>query len=90
MRANDAAAVAALSELRPAFALSTRDPPQVRSKAYAELFPAKVRACVQRGKAVYDRTPSGIESYSIFCGQSIFVFARQPAGFLLTDIGVDD
>jgi hypothetical protein len=48
------------------------------------------RTCIQRGKAIYDRDQLNNDNYFIFCGQLIFVFTRTPAGFLFTEIGVND
>jgi len=67
-----------------------RDAAQFRAKTYASSFTAKNRACIQRGKAIYDRDPYKNESYSVFCGEMIFVFTKTPAGFLFTDISVND
>ena len=67
-----------------------RDAAQFRAKTYRTSFTAKDRACIQRGKAVYDRDGEGTDYYSIFCGEEIFLFAKTPAGFLFTEIGMND
>jgi len=59
-------------------------------KIYLPDFTAKNRACIQRGKGVYDRDAEGNENYFIFCGNLIFVFSKTPAGFLFTEIGMND
>ena len=69
---------------------SIRDAAQFRAKVYAANFTAKNRACIQRSKAVYDRDQESNENYFIFCGQLMFVFTRTPAGFLFTEIGMND
>ncbi|HWK00117.1 MAG TPA: hypothetical protein VNR41_05355 [Xanthobacteraceae bacterium] len=66
------------------------DAAQFRAKGYAEFLPAKDRACIQRKKAVYERDQENNDNYFIFCGEQIFTFTRTPAGFLFTDIGVND
>ena len=67
-----------------------RDAAQFREKIYRQDFTAKNRACIQRRKAVYDRDQQNNENYFIFCGQLIFGFTKTPAGFLFTDIGMND
>jgi hypothetical protein len=69
---------------------STRDAAQFREKIYKTHFTAKNRACIQRGKALYDREGDNNDSYSIFCSEDIFVFTKTPEGFLFTDISVND
>ena len=69
---------------------STRDAAQFREKIYKTHFTAKTRACIQRGKAIYDRDADNNGYYSIFCGEDIFVFSKTPEGFLFTDISVND
>jgi len=44
----------------------------------------------QRGKAVYDRDGENNDNFFIFCGEDIFTFTKTPAGFLFTEIGVND
>jgi hypothetical protein len=87
LKANDSAAVAGMTRLPFE---SVRDVAQFRAKAYPRTFTAKNRACIQRGKAVYDRDQASNDNYFIFCGQLIFVFTRTPAGFLFTEVGVND
>jgi len=90
LKANDSAAVAGMT--RPPFMNdgSTRDAAQFREKVYKRDFTAKNRACIQRGKAVYDRDGENNDNFFIFCGQQIFVFTKMPAEFLFTEIGVND
>ena len=87
LKANDSAAVAGMTRLPFEGA---RDAAQFRAKAYPQTFTAKKRACIQSGKAVYDRDGENNDNYFIFCGQDIFTFTRTPAGFLFTEVGVND
>lgn len=90
LKANDAAAVAALTKL-PFMADDTvRDAAQFRAKAYPRDFTAKNRACLQRGKPVYAVDGNKNDVYSVICGQAIFTFTRTPAGFLFTDLDTND
>ena len=45
---------------------------------------------IQRGKAVYARDGENNDNHFIFCGQLISVFTKTPAGFLFTEVGVND
>ena len=87
LKANDSAAVAGMTRLP--FDGSS-DTAQFRAKAYPPTFTTKNRACIQRGKAVYDRDGENNDNYFIFCGKLIFVFTKTPAGFLFTEIGAND
>jgi len=88
LKANDSAAVAGMTRLP--FEGSIRDAAQFRAKAYPLTFTAKNRACIQRGKAVYDRDGENNDNYFIFCGDLIFVFTKTPEGFLFTETGIND
>jgi len=90
LRANDSAAVAAMTRLPFMNDSAIRDAAQFRAKTYPSSFTAKNRVCIQRGKAVYDRDQNKNDSFFVFCGELIFVFTRTPAGFLFTDISVND
>jgi hypothetical protein len=90
VKANDSAAVAAMTRLPFMNDGSIRDATQFRAKTYPATFTAKNRACIQRGKAVYDRDQENNDNYFIFCGELIFVFTKTPAGFLFTDVGAND
>ena len=89
LKANDSAAVAGMTRLPFMNDGSTRDA-QFRETVYKRDFTTKNRACIQRGKAVYDRDGENNDSFFVFCGQQIFVFTNTPAGFLFTEIGVND
>lgn len=90
LRTNDSAAVAGMTRLPFMNDSGIRDAAQFRAKTYRTSFTAKNRACIQRGKAVYDRDQEKNDNYLVFCGELIFVFTKTPAGFLFTDIGVND
>ena len=90
LKANDSAAVAGMTRLPFMNNASIRDAAQFREKVYKPDFTAKNRACIQRGKAVYDRDQENNDNYFIFCGENIFVFTKTPAGFLFTEVGVND
>src|ERR687893_286476 len=53
LKVNDSATIASMTRLP--FDGSIRDAAQFRAKSYPHYFTAKNRACVQRGKAIYDR-----------------------------------
>jgi hypothetical protein len=90
LKANDSTAVAGMTQLPFMKDDSIRDAAQFRDKIYKRDFTAKTRACLQRGKAVYARDDLNNDHYSIFCGEEIFLFTKTPAGFLFTEIGVND
>ncbi|WP_244941460.1 hypothetical protein [Bradyrhizobium yuanmingense] len=90
LKANDSAAVAGMTRLPFMNDNAIRDAAQFGAKTYRTSFTAKNRACIQRGKAVYDRDDYKNDSYFVFCGELIFVFTKTPAGFLFTDISVND
>ena len=90
LKTNDSAAIAGMTQLPFMNDSAIRDAAQFRAKTYATFLTAKNRACIQRGKAIYDRDGENNDSYSVFCGQHIFVFTRTRAGFLFTDIGAND
>jgi hypothetical protein len=90
LKANDSAAVAGMTRLPFMNDGSVRDAAQFHEKIYKREFTAKKRACIQRGKAVYDRDGENNDNFFIFCGEDIFTFTRTPAGFLFTEVGVND
>ncbi|UPT91081.1 hypothetical protein HAP41_0000020425 [Bradyrhizobium barranii subsp. apii] len=90
LRTNDSAAVAGMTRLPFMNDSAIRDAAQFRAKTYPTSFTAKNRACIQRGKAVYDRNQENNDNYFVFCGELIFVFTKTPAGFLFTEVGAND
>lgn len=91
LKANDPAAVAAMTQLPFMADKAIGDAAQFAAKTYRTSFTAKNRACIQRSKAVYGRDDYKNDYYSVFCGdESVFVFTKTKAGFLFSDIGVND
>ena len=90
VKADDPAAVAAMTKLPFMNESDIRDAAQFRAKTYRTFFTAKNRACLQKNKAIYDRDQENHENYFIFCGETMFGFSKTPAGFLFTDIGAND
>ncbi|MGX1787527.1 hypothetical protein ACWIGM_12335 [Bosea sp. NPDC055332] len=90
LKANDPAAVAAMTRLPYMADASISDAAQFRAKAWPRDFTAKNRTCLQRAKPVYDRDGARNEIYAIACGGSIFTFTKAPSGFQLTDVDIAD
>jgi hypothetical protein len=90
LKANDAAAVTAMTRLPFEHDQSYPDAAQFRAKGYPAIFTAKNRTCLQRQRAVYDRDGENNDSYFVFCGQNIFIFTKMPSGFLFKEIGAND
>ncbi|PDT89599.1 hypothetical protein CO669_15385 [Bradyrhizobium sp. Y36] len=90
LKANDSAAVAGMTQLPFMNDKEIRDAAQFGAKTYRTSFTPKNRACIQRGKARYEREEGNTDTYSIFCYEDIFVFTKTKAGFLFTDISVND
>jgi len=90
LKINDSAAVAGMTRLPFMNDSAIGDAAQFRAKTYADFFTAKNRACIQRGKAVYDPDQSNHDNYVVVCGDDIFVFTKTPEGFLFTDISAND
>jgi hypothetical protein len=53
---------------------------------WKDLFTAKTRACVGKGKPERDKKGN----YSLFCGDAGFYFEPTSAGWRLTEVGVND
>jgi hypothetical protein len=90
LKANDSAAIAGMTRLPFMNDDAIRDAAQFRARTYPTSFTAKNRACLQRGKAVYDRDQENNDNYFVFCGQQIFVFTKTPSGFQFTEVGAND
>ena len=90
LKANDSAAIAGMTRLPFMNDSAIRDAAQFRAKTYATSFKAKNRACLQSGKALYQREEDKTDTYYVFCGEDIFVFTKTPTGFIFTDISVND
>lgn len=87
LKANDAAVVTSNTKLP---FVDYPDATQFRTKGYPKIFTPKNRACIQRTKGLYERDGLGNDSYSIFCGDLIFVFTKTQGGFLFTDVSPND
>lgn len=59
-------------------------------KSYPEFFSRKVQACFAKAKPVADKNPQGGTTYSVFCGEEIFLFEQVGGKFLFTGIGMND
>lgn len=89
LKADDAEAVAGMTRLPFMGEADVSNAAQFRAKTYKDDFSPKVRACLQRSAAIYDRVENN-DTFAIFCDDTIFTFTKTPAGFLLTDIGPND
>jgi hypothetical protein len=56
-------------------------------KQFDVIFNAKVRKCFQNAKPTKDTSR---ESYTVFCGEDIFTFAKENGEYRFTDIDVND
>ncbi|MFN0122577.1 MAG: hypothetical protein ACKV2V_18935 [Blastocatellia bacterium] len=56
-------------------------------KLYPKLFSAKVKKYFATAKPVKEYNE---DSYSVFCGQTIYVFSRVDGKYKFTDMGVND
>ena len=56
-------------------------------KAYGEIFGEKTRKCFRNAKPVKE---SKGDTYSVFCGEDIFVFEKANGEYRFTDLGVND
>jgi len=90
LKANDSAAVAAMTKLPFMDDKTYADAAKFAAKAYPEFFTAKNRACVQRKKAIYDRDGDNNDNFHVVCYENIFTFSKTPAGILFTDVSVND
>ena len=54
-------------------------------KKYIEIFDRKVQRCFAKAKPIKDR-----ESYSVFCGESIYVFEKIEGKYRFTAVGAND
>lgn len=81
LRANDASAVAALTRLPIYYDDAHRDRAYFESRIYRQMFTQRNRTCLQTARAVYDRDGEGTEGFSLFCGDTIFIFTKKADGF---------
>ena len=54
-------------------------------KKYTEIFDRKVQRCFAKAKPIKDR-----DSYSVFCGESIYVFEKVEGKYRFTAVGAND
>lgn len=90
LKANDAGAVAGMTQLPFMKNDYYGDVAQFPAKGYPNLFPPKVRKCIAGSKANYDRDQEGNDSFHILCGEEIFVFTKTQRGFLFTAVDMND
>jgi hypothetical protein len=89
LKANDRAAVTAMTRF-PFPWNEMRDAVYFEKNVYAKIFTPKVRNCLARAKGFYNRDPEGAETFTHFCGESLYLFARTPDGFRFAEEGVND
>jgi hypothetical protein len=90
LKANDAAATAALTRFPLYYDGDLRDAAHFQRSVFRRLFNARNRNCLQTARASYDRDGNGADTYSAFCGEQMFVFTKGAEGFRFSDIGVND
>jgi hypothetical protein len=56
-------------------------------KQFDVIFNGKVRKCFQSAKPEKE---TNRESYTVFCGEDIFTFAKENGAYRFTDVGVND
>jgi hypothetical protein len=89
LKANDAGAVTEMTKF-PFYSGEMRDAAYFRKNIYSAIFPAKIRKCLARGKGVYSHAPNGEDSFTLFCGEDLFLFTQTPEGFRFAEAGVND
>lgn len=89
MKANDASAVTKLTKF-PFYWNEMRDAPYFEKSIYGKIFTPKTRRCLANAKGVYARDPSGTDTFTHFCGEQLFLFARTPQGFRFSEVGAND
>lgn len=81
LRANDASAVAGLTRMPIYYDDAHRDRAYFESRIYRRMFTQRDRTCLQTARPVYDRDGEGTEGFSLFCGETIFMFTKKADGF---------
>ncbi len=89
LKANDRAAVTARTRF-PFYWNEMRDAAYFEKNLYPRIFTPKVRNCLARARGVYARDPQGMDTFTHFCGDALFLFARTPEGFRFIEEGVND
>ena len=90
LKGNDSAAVAGMTRLPFMNDGSIRDAAQFRAKIYPTSSRRKIARVSSAAKPSTIAMARTMTTYFIFCGEHIFVFTKTPAGFLFTEIGVND
>jgi hypothetical protein len=90
LKANDAGAVAGMTQLPFMKNDYYGDVAQFPAKGYPNLFPPSVRKCIAGSNANYDRDQEGNDSFRVSCGEEIFVFTKTQRGFLFTAVDMND
>ncbi len=83
---DDREAVASLTKL-PIYLANKEQSKIGFLKLYPSLFPKKVQTCFAKAKPVKEYNQ---DSYSVFCGKSIYVFSRENGKYKFTDLGAND
>jgi hypothetical protein len=89
LKANDAAAVTGLTRF-PFHWNENRDAEYFRKNLYAKIFTPRIRTCIGRGKGYYAHSPSGETSFTVVCGEDLYLFTKTPEGFRFAETGVND
>ncbi|HEY0077305.1 MAG TPA: hypothetical protein VGB73_01575 [Pyrinomonadaceae bacterium] len=81
---DDREAVASMTKLP--FLLESRELDRAGFiKRYRQLFDRKVKRCFANGKTIRDG-----DSFSLFCGETIFLFGKVEGQYRFLEIGVND
>ncbi len=83
---DDAKALAAMIVLGPGLG----DDGTSFAKFHVRHLGPAARRCLARAKPLRDVSPQGAVSYSVFCGEVIYVFSKTAGGWQLTDLGAND
>lgn len=80
LKANDGDAVTALTKF-PFHWNEMRDAAYFRKNLYSKIFTPSIRTCLARGRGAYAQDPQGAQIFTLFGGESMFLFTRTPDGF---------
>ena len=83
---DDTKALAGMTALGPALG----DDGTSFAKFHSRHLGPAVRRCLAKAKPLRDVDPQGGVSYSVFCGDVIYVFSRTGGAWKLTDLGAND
>lgn len=85
LQKNDKNAIADMTRLPYFFDYSKKLNKQQFLQKCPQIFTPSVRKCLQKGKPVKDK-----DSYMVFCGEQIYIFAKNGKNYAFTEIGVND